>query len=77
MIFKDHFSCFFQAKKRKSKKRIKRNLNCADKTAPWILLWSGLRKAITQGQRVAPRTRPPAFKSDSIAGQTWDSGQVD
>lgn len=47
LIFRDHFSYFFQAKKTPTKintnflKRIKRNPNCADKTAPWILLQSG------------------------------------
>ena len=57
-------------------KRIKRNPNCANKTAPWILLQSGFSEAITWSQRAAPWTRPPAFKSDSITGQTWDSGQT-
>lgn len=59
LIFRGHFSYFFQAKKNTKintnfLKRIKRNPNRADKTAPWILLQSGSNEAITRGQHVAP-----------------------
>lgn len=59
LIFRDHFPYFFQAKKNikintNFLKRIKRNPNCANKTAPWILLQSGFSEAITWSQRAAP-----------------------
>ena len=80
--FSEVISLIFSKPKKNTKintnflKRIKRNPNRADKTAPWILLQSSSNEAITRGQHVAPWTRPPAFKSESITGQTWDSGQI-
>ena len=58
--FQRSFLLFFPSQKKNTKintnflKRIKRNPNRADKTAPWILLQSGSNEAITRGQHVAP-----------------------
>lgn len=76
-LFRNYFSYFYQAKKINTNflKRIKRNPNCTDKTVPWILRQSGSREAVTRGQCVAPRARPPEFEFDSTTDQPITMGR--